>query len=271
MSLSTIITKFPNSYPDYLYREDKKFSDAEFALERYNKKKSFEKFGTIKINCNEKRDQKFIKKAYNCEFPAIKRLYLYQIGNMPKSKYLDNFMCNSLNYTLRYLFISGGNWCEIGNYYIAFMKVIPIVTEEVYIDCFTLDGSTVSSIIEKAHKCERLCLVNLKVDINTLVSSNISRRFKVRTDLDFKIEHLVLDETLIQSDKESLNTDKAHLFFKGLKKSTLKTSLKKISIIKGEFNKNNLRDLLKEYGFTCEIIENQDKREPTGMNPGEKM
>lgn len=223
----------------------------------------FEQYGTLSINCNDKRDQKFFKRAYRLEFPVFKRLYLYQINVLPNTKYLDHFLCNSLNYTLRYLYISGGSWVELGDYFYPLIKVLPIVTEEVFLSCFKLDDLTLATIMEKSRKCERLGLVNLCMDITD--------GFYLNDKLDYDIKTLYLDETCVQRDKKSLNQEKIRYFFKAIGKTSMAKSLRKITILSGDFKEQMLRRILRETGIEAEVRIHIDCREPTGYNRGESM
>ena len=193
----------------------------------------------------------------------LKRLYLYQISVLPNTKYLDHFVCNSLNYTLRYLYISGGSWTEPGAYFYPLIKVCPIVTEELYLDWFKFDDVILSTIIERSHKVERLCLVNMFIDI--------SDTFKLSDKLDYKIKHLCLDETCVQKDKKSLNHGKSKRFFKAVGETSLKSSLEKISILQGDFNSTVLSNLFYDNKITAQLIQNREKRLPTGYNAGEEL
>mmetsp|Transcript_17447 Transcript_17447/g.20265 ORF Transcript_17447/g.20265 Transcript_17447/m.20265 type:complete len:81 (+) Transcript_17447:509-751(+) len=76
--------------------------------------------------------------------------------------------------------------------------------------------------------------------------------------LVFNVKSLDLSDTIDKENKDSLTLDKTQLFFDALSKTSLRTSLTKITTNDIKFPKNELATMVKNFGLKAAVVEDDE-------------
>lgn len=197
---------------------------------------------------NKEIDKKFIRVASKYTFPEIHKLQVKLLGHLDEQEdqqSFENMLKTSFNQPMKYLHLGGGHYCNLSNYKKAFKNLLPLVTEEIYLVSFKIDGFTLSSIFKYAVNCKSLVICDCKIDFST--------PFSMSAETEYQMTTLDLFGTCDKKHRDKINLDKASQFFGEIAKSRLPETLRSLHVHEAEFPSSDLNFIFENIGFKVKV------------------
>ena len=191
---------------------------------------------------NNKGVSDFLKAAKGKKIGKLKKFSLFYTQNM-KEDGLTNMasFINSAQITdLQILYLHGGDKAKFTSFDKTAVKNLwKAVTNQVYIDTFTLEEADIKNILENWVKAKEIWLINCKV-------ANLSSKFEINLKDKPTVQTLDLYYSLLKDNKEYIDETKFKQLISAISKSSFKLSLKKIHYHEFDYPKQELEDIVKE-------------------------
>ena len=130
-----------------------------------------------------------------------------------------------------------------------------VTTEQIYLDSFKLVEHDFKLIFDHSQRVKQLWIVNWEV-------SNLGEDFFIHRKKEYEMEYLDLYWTWIQDDEDYLNLRKTMVLLEAIKDSKIKDSLEVIHVCEEEFNKKDLRKLIKKWKLDVQLIHDSHAPKP---------
>lgn len=187
--------------------------------------------------------------AKKLKFPEINKLKVKLIGDMDQYneyKDLETMLQKSFTQPLKYLHLGGGNYASLHKYRDGLKKILPLITDQIYLVSFVIDGKTLRKIIKYARNAKALVLCDCKIHFSTY--------FKTYPEVEYKMETLDLFSTCDKNDHEKLDRKKLDKFVTELGKCQLTKTLKHVHVHSCVYSKGDVHDIFHKNGFKAKII-----------------
>lgn len=206
---------------------------------------------TLELWGNREQDKKFMALASKHQFPEIHKLQVKMVSDMKKHhelKDFNNMMRKSFKEPMKYLHLGGGHYADLGPLKKGLKNIIPLVTDQIYLVSFNIDGRTLSKIFEYARNVRSLVLCDCKIDL--------SSEFQLDPDIEFSIKELDLYCTLDKKDHDKLDLEKTQELVGELAKTDLVKSLKHIHVHDCSFPGAQVQQIFHQHGFKVSVKSN---------------
>lgn len=194
-------------------------------------------------------DLKFMKIATKYTFPQINKLQIKLLGHVEDDenrKCIEDMLLLSFNEPIKNLQLGGGHYWDLSKFKKSLRNILPLITEEVWLVSFKIDGSTLSKLFQYACNCKHLILWDCRIDMSTPFIADPSVPYQMNT--------LNLWGTVVKDNHLKLDVEKTSNFFSELGKTQLTETLTSVYVNNLEFWPDDLDFILTGSGFKAKTV-----------------
>jgi hypothetical protein len=118
---------------------------------------------TIELWGNRQQDKKFLTLASNYKFPPLYKFQVKLIDDIEEDDVFRNFikiMSTSISEPLKYLHLGGGHYSDLYYFRDSLENVLPLVSEQIYLVSFCINGETLLKIFKNAINVKSLVIAD---------------------------------------------------------------------------------------------------------------
>lgn len=202
----------------------------------------------VELWANRQQDKNFMKLASKYEFPEILKLQVKMLGSLidyDEVKHFNRMMRTAFTQPISYLHLGGGHYGDLSSFNKSFKNILPLVTEQIFLVSFKIDGDTLHKIFKYATNVKSLVLCDCKIDFTSF--------FAMDPTIEYNMETLDLYGTCDKKDHSKLDVKKTTKFVGELAKSQLLYTLKHIHANGIDFSAHDLQYIFNEQGFSVKV------------------
>ncbi|CAI2378518.1 unnamed protein product [Moneuplotes crassus] len=200
----------------------------------------------------------FLKYAQNTEMPELYRLEL---------RYIDELICNDIEdanrffkncfpIAVKYLFLSGGDWCDISAFHPGLQSLLSKVRSQIYLLQFKIEPASLSLIIESSCKVKELTFCFCEFGDISLES------FVLNPELTYEIKNLNMFKSCQEKDTRFLNDEKLDVIIEQMSKTSLKDSLRHFALDEQDYEADEKLEIFEKFGFKLGVYLDDDLPSP---------
>jgi hypothetical protein len=209
---------------------------------------------TVKFKCESLTDAELLYEVSEYKFPQFKKLEIHNMDELlieEDVKGANDMMSNAITAPIKYLYLSGGRYCDLDRYKNSLMKILKLVTHQVFLSGFSISSECLETILEASSKTENLTLDDCKVSVED--------NFRVSKTIEFKIKNLDLYKTLRIDDNRFMHDVKFGKLLSVLSETTLPKSLSYVHTRESSFPSEKLQKHFDINNFNV-IVEGDERR-----------